>query len=146
MKTILTILSLTLTMVAGNQLMAQDQIISADALPAKASSFLKSHFSGEKIAKVEKDTDNTKIEYEVYLNNGMKIEFNEQGDWKEVDGKNKQAIPTKFLDKNLLDYLAKNYPNAKVVKADRDAQDVEVELSNGVELKFDLNGQFLRLD
>lgn len=43
-------------------------------------------------------------------------------------------------------YINANYPNTTVIEVDVEGQRIEVELSNNVELIFDSNGNFLRLD
>ena len=43
-------------------------------------------------------------------------------------------------------YINANYPNTTVIEVDVEGQRIEVELSNNVELIFDSNGNFIRLD
>lgn len=40
-------------------------------------------------------------------------------------------------------YVNANYPGTSIVEIEREGNAIEVELSNGVELYFDLNGNFL---
>lgn len=144
MKSILITFGIASMFVLGNQVNAQDQIIQASELPATASQFIKSNFGKESIAKVEKDAKD--MDYEVYFNNGVKVEFDQQGNWKEIDGNKVTAIPTEFIDKSILKYVSANYPSTKIVKIEKNRTNQEVELSNGVELKFDSNGKFIRMD
>lgn len=144
MKSILFTFGIASMLFFGNHVNAQDQIIQASELPAMASKFLKSNFGKETIAKVEKDVKD--MDYEVYFNNGVKVEFDKEGNWKEIDGNNVMAIPTEFIDKNILKYVSANYPNTNIVKIEKNRTNQEVELSNGVELKFDSNGKFIRMD
>ena len=44
------------------------------------------------------------------------------------------------------DYIAANYPGSSIVDIDLDTNDIDVKLNSGVELIFDLNGNFLRID
>lgn len=146
MKTIIYTFGLVCIMALGSQVNAQDQVISANELPATATKFIQSHFPSEKISRAEKDVDINETSYEVYFSNGVKLEFDQNGNWTEVDGKKKVSIPTAFIDKDITDYVAKNYPNARIIKIENDRTHFEVELSNGLELKFDAQGHFLRMD
>ena len=47
----------------------------------------------------------------------------------------------------MLDYIAANYPDNTIIEAEReDDNTYEVTLNNGMELKFDADGNFLRVD
>lgn len=43
-------------------------------------------------------------------------------------------------------YISANYPNTSIEEIEQEGSSIEVELSNGVELYFDLNGNFLGTD
>ncbi len=117
-------------------------------IPLKATSFLSDHFSGVAIRKVKVKkyaTEAAQKKYEVKLINGVEVDFNSDGDWLEVDG-NHQAIPNAILPKNVAHYIKNNYPNSAVEKIEKEATKYEVELLNGIDLEFDLQGNFLRID
>lgn len=50
------------------------------------------------------------------------------------------------VQKKIADYISANYPNDSVTEVEIENQKIEVELSSGIELIFDLKGNFLRLD
>ena len=50
------------------------------------------------------------------------------------------------VQQKIADYINANYPNDSVTEVEIENQKIEVELSSDVELIFDLNGNFLRLD
>ena len=50
------------------------------------------------------------------------------------------------VQQKIADYIRANYPNDSVTEVEIENQKIEVELSSDVELIFDLNGNFLRLD
>jgi len=50
------------------------------------------------------------------------------------------------VQQKIADYISTNYPNDTVTEVEIENQKIEVELSSGIELIFDLNGNFLRLD
>jgi predicted nucleotide-binding protein (sugar kinase/HSP70/actin superfamily) len=76
---------------------------------------------------------------------GVKIEFNGDGEWKDVDCKF-GAVPAAIIPKKIASYVAKNYPDAKIIKIDRDRRDYEVSLSNRLELTFDMKFNLVEID
>ena len=45
-----------------------------------------------------------------------------------------------------MSYIKKHYPNAQVYKVEKEKRGYEVKLSDGLELKFNHKGAFLRID
>ena len=66
-----------------------DVPIDAKALPAAAKHFLKSAFPDVEVVYAIKDIDFADVEYKVALSNGIVIEFNKKGEWKDIDGNGK---------------------------------------------------------
>jgi len=118
-----------------------DRVISVGDLPQNAQQFLQQYFNDINVLSVKLDDGH----YEVVLNNGTEIEFNRKGEWKEVDCKT-TAVPVGIIPDNITTYVLTNFPDKFIVKIDRDNKDYEIELNNGVDLKFDLNGNFLYAD
>jgi hypothetical protein len=50
------------------------------------------------------------------------------------------------VQQKIADYISANYPNDSVTEVEIENQKIEVELSSGIELIFDINGNFVRLD
>ncbi|MBO4966143.1 MAG: PepSY-like domain-containing protein [Muribaculaceae bacterium] len=111
-------------------------------LPEKAQTFLNEHFPKAKVSMVKTDRHLLKkADYDVKLTNGTKIEFSSKGDWTSVDC-NKREVPSALILKKIRTYVKKNFPDAIVVKVDKKSLNFEIELNNGVELKFDRLGTF----
>lgn len=51
-----------------------------------------------------------------------------------------------FILQSIRDYAAKNFSAHQIRKIEKNSRKYEVKLTNGVELEFDLNGNFLRID
>ncbi|PWN66959.1 hypothetical protein C1631_019790 [Chryseobacterium phosphatilyticum] len=130
----------------GGVLSAQDRAISANQLPKTAKTFLYTHFKGIPVSSAIEDREIYGVdEYKVYLNNGMKMEFDSKGSWKEVDGKH-QKIPYGFIPASIKNYSTKNFPNTFIIKIEKKRWSYKTELSNGLELEFDRNGNFKKID
>lgn len=104
-----------------------------------------SHFKGQTIQMVEKDTDFLSVSYKVTFSDQIEIEFDQAGDWEEVDG-NKNALPTTFILEPIVTYVATNYQGAQIVKIEKESRIYEVKLNNGLELEFSKSGEFKRID
>ena len=123
---------------------AQKKITTAE-LPKGANEFLAQHFSGIAVDKAKKDAEHGEKGYEVILVDGTEIEFWKDGKYREVDGKGK-PIPTAFIPSNIVDYIKQHYPNEKITHIDYGHKDVDVDLTNKIDLEFDKSGKFLKGD
>ena len=115
-----------------------DRMITVNQLPQKSQEFVKQHFPNEKVAYAKFEREFLDSKYEVVFTNSAKIEFFKNGDWKEVDCKY-STVPAAIIVKQ-------NYPDASIVKIDRDKRDYEVKLTNRLELTFDLNFNLIEID
>lgn len=138
-------LLLALFTLASFAVTAQEETITTRELPAPAVEFLATNFKDNPVKHVVKDTDKKKVAFEVTLADGTELEFTQKGKWKEVDG-NRKAIPTAFIPQSILDYVKTNYPKEQITHIDKGHRDYDVDLSNGLDLEFDLAGKFLRID
>lgn len=86
-----------------------------------------------------------KTDYDVKLVNGTKIEFTNAGKWKSVDCKTRE-VPEGLVTKPIRNYIKKNFPDVKIVKIEKKSGGYEIVLSDGVELKFNLLGQFKSME
>lgn len=136
-----------LAFVGINSVSAQNQnIINFSQLPANAQNFIKTHFSEGNISVAWEETAYlSKKEYSVKLNDGTEIEFLSNGDWEEVKTINGH-VPSKIVPNAISAYVGKNFQNVSIKEIKRKRKGYAVELSNGLDLDFDKNGKFLRID
>ena len=117
-----------------------------NALPKIAQQFLSENFSSKvSHIKVDKELGYTK-DYEVVLTDGTEIDFNRDGSWDKVEMPRGVKLPSSITPKGISDYVGKNFPGQIIESIDKERRSYEVELSNGLELIFDLSGNFLRYD
>ena len=120
-----------------------------DKLPSSAQDFIKQHFSSASVEEV-KENSSWKIwedeKYEVRFSNGIELDFDKNGNILEIDTQNDQAIPEAVLPSNIVSYLQSNYPDEQIVGWDKKDDGQGVELMNGIEVEFDENGNFLKID
>lgn len=131
---------LLLGLMTLNVFASNDRPIPFKELPQKAQTFITTHFSGVEVLSATVDDD-----YEVYLANGAKVEFTLQGEWKEVKCPGSK-VPAAIIPAAISKYVKTNFPNNAIVKIDKKYSGYEIELNNGLELKFDKNGNFMGAD
>lgn len=139
-RNIFTVLLLFIAMTVSAQ-----KKIEVSELPSGARDFLKEYFPNATIDKAKKDAEHGEKGYEVILSDGTEVEFWKDGKYREVDGKEK-SIPTGFIDQRIVDYVSKNYPNNKITHIDYGHKDVDVDLTDDVDLEFSKDGKFLKGD
>lgn len=117
---------------AGN-----DKPIQVTGLPKMAQSFIKNHFADQSVAVAKMETEFMDRSYDVIFANGDKVEFDKKGKWTKVDCKHGQ-VPQGIIPMLIQKYIAKNYPDAKVIKIElTDRKGYEVDLNNGLDIEFD---------
>ncbi|MDO4225302.1 MAG: PepSY-like domain-containing protein, partial [Bergeyella zoohelcum] len=122
------------------------------SLPQEANTFLQTHFAGVNISRIERDSDDN--DYEVYLANGYELEFNSTGIWKDVNGGTNRPLPASvlaLLPSGIENYRATNYPSTTIIEVEKNFTNgtltgYNVDLSNGVDLIFNADGNFVRFD
>ena len=118
--------------------------ISREKLPETALSFLDSHFPQIEILYIERDG----LGYDVHFNNGWEVEFNHNGDWRQVDCR-RDSVPAsirQLLPQKTTEYLETHFSNVAVVDIERYITGYELTLSNGIELNFSRSGDFRHVD
>ncbi len=145
-KTLLTL------MITGVSFLAceKEKIVSEASLPSGASQFITAHFPDEKVLQVKKEKDFLeKTVFDVILSNSFNLEFKENGEAQKVDG-NGNAIPVAVIQpKAILTYVEAQFSGKNVVAWEKDSdskKEIEVGLDNGLELVFDKDGKYLRLE
>lgn len=117
-----------------------------DKLPANAQQFLAEHFKGLNVAFVVEDPKMIGSEYEVTYTDRTEVNFNPQGEWTSVECKY-NAVPASVVPQKIADYVAKsNFPGQHIMKIDRNAYTWEIELSGGLEIKFDMQFNVIGYD
>lgn len=120
--------------------------IKRDQLPEEAQKMISDNFPKAKIAMIKIDKHwLKKPDYKVRFTNGTTIEFNNRGKWKEVDC-NGQRVPDALIMKTISRYISKNYPDSYVTKIEKSGKGYSLELSDNIELKFDLLGTFKKAE
>lgn len=123
-----------------------DRPITLEQLPAAAQTFLKTHFADLTLAYAVEDPKFVGSEYEVTYTDRTEVEFRPNGEWSSVE-RRYAAVPASIVPAQISDYVAKSsFPNQYIKKIERDAYTWEIELSNGIEIKFDREFHVIDID
>lgn len=115
-------------------------------LPIAAQTILKNNFKAEvSHIKIEREWGNIS-EYDVILTDGSEITFDSKGNWKDIEVRQNSSVPAKLVPDAISGYVKQNQKKAHITGIERKRSGYEVELSNGVEMKFNADGKFLRYD
>lgn len=118
----------------------------ASVLPKAAQTTLANNFKSKvNLVKIDKDLGRVS-DYEVILDDGTEITFDRDGNWDNIEVGLNGKIPSAFIPTAIADYVKANLPGEKIVGIDKERSGYEVEMSNGVDIKFNSNGQFVRYD
>ncbi|GAB3314029.1 hypothetical protein GCM10027299_01680 [Larkinella ripae] len=127
----------------------QENLVAPESLPQNARTFITTHFPQETVVQVVRDRDGLTTSFDVILSNGFDLDFTRSGECTQVDGKNR-TIPDAVINPDKIrTYVQTNFSQHTIVSWEKDKNDRDrysVELSNGLDLNFDKDGTFLRID
>ena len=138
------ILTAVLALFVVGLFFAQDRVISERELPVGVKNNVAKYFGQRVINSVVKDVDGFKTTYEIYFSDQTKAEFRSNGVLKET--KNHNGLPAAVIPTKIQAYVKMHYPNTVITKYDRGSYKQEIELNNGLDLEFNLKGDFLGID
>lgn len=142
MKNIKVLLLLVVMMTMGfNAKADHDQVITFDQMPETAQALLKQYFANKVPLVVTIDWDDYTIRYE----SGEKVEFDKQGNWKEIDCRS-TLVPTELIPEEIKANIASTFPGAVILKIDRNRRGYEVKLNNGLEVEYSPTFQVIDID
>mgnify|MGYP000941353213 FL=1 len=126
----------------------KEAVVTEDQLPQTANQFLNENFKGVKILSVVEEKEGLSgKEFDVLLDNGIEIKFDKNGQWLDIDAKADTAtLPDNLIPTAIRDYVKQNYANAGINSIEKEKHGYDVELTNGLDLVFDKDGKFVRID
>jgi hypothetical protein len=121
------------------------QVVGFSEIPVQAQSFIEKYFKTSDVAYIERELEGVHFEYNVYLKNATEIEFDYQGNLKSIDCEI-SPVPNGIVPDLIVNFVALHYPDYFIVEYAIGHRYVTIELGNGVDLLFDLEGHFVRVD
>ena len=107
--------------------------------PAAIDDYIALNYPSDTIAEVEFEDG----EYEIELLSGIELIFDLDGNFLAEELADNEDEELTEWPVAIDDYIALNYPDAQIEEIELDNDEYEVELDNGIELLFDIDGNFL---
>ena len=123
-----------------------DKPVAPEQLPEPIKAFIQQNFPGQTISYAEKDAELTGSKYDVVLNDGSRVEFDTDNVWDKIECPLTNPVPTALIPAPIVAHLQSQFPNALIVKLDKERYGYEVELANGLEMKFNKQGVLTEMD
>ena len=115
-------------------------------LPAPIQTFVQQYFPGQTITFAQKDLELTGWKYEIFLADGTHIDFDTDDMWDKSECSLTNPVPTALIPPPVASTIQANYPDAMITKIDKERNGFEVDLANGLELKFNKQGAIVDMD
>ena len=107
--------------------------------------FVTQYFPNATVQMVMPDDD----DIDVVLNDYTKIEFRLNNEWKKVDCEHSTvftAVPATLVPEQITAYMNASFPGAVIKKLEKKFRGWEIELNNGLELKFNNSFKVMEID
>lgn len=124
---------------------ADDRPVTYDQLPEAAKTFIKKHFPKAKLVYATVDDDLIMPDFEVRLDNGFEIQFENDGSLDKIETRDGD-VPEVLIPEKIREYVKKNYPHVTYKEYEVGTRSYEVKLSNKLELKFNSSFVLIEID
>jgi len=113
-------------------------VIQPSGLPKAAQDFIKKSFPNDPILYAEQN----RKDFDVALQSGIEIEFFINGEWKEIKSPY-QPLSATLLPNAVSNALKQKYPQASILKIEKQYSSYEISLDNRREIYISTNGEVL---
>lgn len=122
----------------------KEEILPISDIPSEISIYIENHFPANSLIQAIEDKDGFELTYDITLEGGFFLEFNRKKEVIDIEGATK--LPDSVIPSKLLNYVVANYANNFIAGWELDDKNQQIELDNGLDLEFNMNGDFLRID
>ena len=144
MKTKLVVLAIFSAFMLTSCEKEDEFLIDISQVPSEIQTFVSTHFPEQTITRVIKETEGSAHTHDLYLDNLTKLEFNGTNNVVDIEGQSK--LPDSLLSENILIFVGLTYPENYITGWELDDSLQQIQLNNGIEIEFNRNGNFLRID
>lgn len=123
---------------------SEDKQLNETEFPAAISKYVDKHFPDNKILQVTQEKEGISNAYEVVVSDNFKLEFDKNKDLTCASGS--KEIPSSIVPNKIARYVKDNYPDNVITEWELDGKEEKVKLDNGMQLEFNSNHEFLRID
>lgn len=138
------LLILIALVLVGFKVNAQDRDIPLEEVPEQIAAYLETHFPDISVIEASFDDHVIYKKYEISLKGRTSLEFTPDFKVKEI--KSKSKLPDSVIPEKILKYVQANYPNNVITDWELDDGNQQIELDNGLDIEFSLDGLFIRVE
>ena len=142
MKKLITLLSLLLLTVS---LSSDERHITFGELPKNAKIFVLTYFKDIPFKEVVIERRASLAQYEVVLENGLKLQFDRVGLCTEIDAK-RGFVPDEVMPKKIVSTVTKYFPDNRIKKFENNGRMYEIKLEDGTTLTFNTTLRLVDVD
>lgn len=143
MKTIKIISMLIVALALTMSCSSDDDEVVKDT-PQEIETFVNLYFPNNTILQITKESSGSSFTYDVKLSGNIDLEFNSNREVIDIDSNTK--LPNSLIPEKIMTYVETNYPDNFIIGWELEMDHQQVELNNGLELEFTMNGEFIRVD
>lgn len=143
MKTIKIISMLIVALALTTSCSSDDDEVVNDT-PQEIETFVNLYFPNNTILQITKESSGSSFTYDVKLSGNIDLEFNSNREVIDIDSNTK--LPNSLIPEKIMTYVETNYPDNFIIGWELEMDHQQVELNNGLELEFTMNGEFIRVD
>lgn len=114
-----------------------------EKLPEQIQLYMQTYFINQKVTKYRSDLTVETAKYKVFIDNGVSVTFDETFQPIEIDGET--SLPENVIPQNILSYVKKYFPNQQIKQWQRRVINQTISLDDGTKIKFDSEGNFIRV-
>ena len=125
---------------------ADDKVVSESDTPETVQSSVASHFPDKKLAQISADAEGIggKV-YTVIFDDNTKAEYSANGILQEAESV--AQLPDAIIPQGILNYVKATYPSNFITHVNLDDDNSkDVKLNSGLELEFDRDNNFVRIE
>lgn len=123
----------------------KESLIEQSDVPQEIKNYVTTHFPQNNILQTLKDNDGLNLTYDLLLDSSISLEFNRAKEIISIDGNSK--LPDSVIPAKIREYVNTNFPAYFITDWEKESRKVQqIELSNGLDLEFDNDGKYLRID
>ncbi len=122
----------------------KEEVIPSSDLPSEITSYVSTHFPNNTIVQVINDRDGLSKTYDILLSENISLEFNRKKEIIDIDAVTQ--LPNSVIPEKIRQYVTTNYSTNFITDWELDDKNQQVQLDNGLDLEFKMNGDFLRID
>lgn len=123
---------------------AQNPSLIQEHTPTEIKTFVETHFPKGQITKYKKKVNLSRVKHEVKLNDKTELEFDQ--DFELTEAEAKFHLPESIIPQKIVQYIQSNYSGAKIEEWEKKSYGQKVELTSGLDLYFDHQGDFMKAD